>query len=271
MSQQTAEERTQALRAAKKQKIRRKEKLAREQKLVFAAIFLVSLIVISPVLIHGLVKQNQEKKQALSEQAGISVSAGNSAQGSQVNVLPSTTSASDKNFFAGSLFIGDSRTVGLKEYGNMTGATFLCDIGLDAKKALEGDLPKLLSSHKYKRVYIMLGINEIGNSRDSVLKHYRTLVQYVKKHGSGAQIILMGNLHVTKDKEASDELISNRSIDSLNRQTAQIAKDYGCRYLDPNPVFDDGSGALPDKYSGDGAHLYGKYYELWKNWIVAQR
>lgn len=271
MKQQTAEERTRALRSAKTRRSQRKETLAKEQKLVFAAIFLISLIVISPFLIHGLVKQNQEKKIALSQQAGVTVQSGDRARNSQAAVLPSSTSPADKNFFVGSLFIGDSRTVGLKEYGGIEGATFLCDVGLDSQKAMNGELPGLLANHKYSRIYIMLGINEIGNPRNTVLKHYRNLVQFVKKREPGAKIILMGNLHVTAQKAASDDFFSNRNIDGLNQQISQIAASEGCRYLDPNPPFDDGSGNLPDKYSGDGAHLYGKYYTLWKNWIAAQK
>ena len=31
------------------------------------------------------------------------------------------------------------------------------------------------------------------------------------------------------------------------------------------------SGNLPANMSGDGAHLYGKYYTVWKNWFVAEK
>lgn len=268
MSQQSTSQRR---RPAGTRKSRRKAQLAQEQKLVFAAIFLISLIVISPFLIRGLVKQNQQKKLALAQQASVTVQSGKrAAVNSTAAVLPSTTSPAQKNFFQNTLFIGDSRTVGLKEYGGIDGATFLCDVGLDSAKAMTGSLPSLLANHKYSKIYIMLGINEIGNPRQTVLKHYRTLVQYVKNHASGARVTLMGNLHVTAQKASSDAFFSNSNIDSLNQQIAQIARVYGCRYLDPNPPFDDGTGALPEQYSGDGAHLYGKYYTLWKNWIAAQ-
>lgn len=273
MKQQSPEERQVAVRPVNNRRAQRKARLAQEQKLVFAAIFLISLIVISPFLIHGLVKQNQQKKLALSQQAAVTVQSQKAGQStnSRAAILPSSTSPADKNFFDNTLFIGDSRTVGLKEYAGIEGADFLCDVGLDSQKAMKGNLPGMLASHKYRRIYIMLGINEIGNPRQTVLKHFRTLVQYVKNHEPGAQIILMGNLHVTAKKAASDTFFSNSNIDGLNSQISQIASSCGCRYLDPNPPFDDGTGALPEKYSGDGAHLYGKYYTLWKNWIVAQR
>lgn len=112
MKQQSPEERQVAVRPVNNRRAQRKARLAQEQKLVFAAIFLISLIVISPFLIHGLVKQNQQKKLALSQQAAVTVQSQKAGQStnSRAAILPSSTSPADKNFFDNTLFIGDSRT-----------------------------------------------------------------------------------------------------------------------------------------------------------------
>ena len=38
-------------------------------------------------------------------------------------------------------------------------------------------------------------------------------------------------------------------------------------YLDVNQVFDDENGNLAAGYSSDGAHVLGKYYSVWVDWI----
>ena len=264
----------------------RKRQLAQQQKLVFAALFLVSLIIISPFLVSGLVKQNRQKKLVLAQQQKIAASQQGGYATAQKAVkkatqLPQVSEAQAGKFFQNTLFIGDSRTVGLREYGGMDTADFFCDVGLGIGKATtttlnvprygNTTLGQLLGGHKYRRIYIMLGINEMANPRPTVLKHYRNLVEFVKEREPGAQIILVGNLHVTAEKSASDPTITNGNIDGLNRQIAQIAWAMHARYLDPNPSFDDASGNLPANMSGDGAHLYGKYYTVWKNWFVAEK
>ena len=78
----------------------------------------------------------------------------------------------DADYFDDALMIGDSRTVGLKEYGTLGNATFYCDSGLsiyelENKKIMVDGIGKvsisdLLASHTYHKIYLMLGINELG-------------------------------------------------------------------------------------------------------------
>lgn len=39
------------------------------------------------------------------------------------------------------------------------------------------------------------------------------------------------------------------------------------RYIDVNSLFDDENGNLSMAYSTDGAHILGKYYSVWVEWI----
>ena len=38
-------------------------------------------------------------------------------------------------------------------------------------------------------------------------------------------------------------------------------------FVDVNAVMADEEGYLPDDYSKDGCHLYGKYYEMWAKFL----
>ena len=78
----------------------------------------------------------------------------------------------ERNYFDDALFIGDSRTVGISEYGDLNNATFFANTGMSVYNVFEKSvsvpkigklkLEQLLESKKFGKVYIMLGINELG-------------------------------------------------------------------------------------------------------------
>ncbi len=267
--------------AQRRARQRQRTRLANQQKLLFAALFLVSLIIISPFLIRGVVRQNREKEAASGKSPAAVQTQQTRYTGVPISQIPNYSEQQADRFFQDTLFIGDSRTVGLKEYGDISKATFFCDIGLSAAKAQTDSLnvspygkctlSALLHTRKYRRIYVMLGINELGNSRGTILKSYGQLLNELKAQEPGAEIITVGNLCVTAEKAQGDSVMNNENIAGLNRQIAALAKQNGFRYIDPNSSFADAGGALNADYSGDGAHLYGKYYRLWRNWFIYQK
>lgn len=179
--------------------------------------------------------------------------------------------------FSDALFIGDSRTVGLFEYGDLGQAVVFADSGmsvfnlLDAQVSIgNGDKQKLeqvLSSGNFKTIYLMLGINELGYDIPGIVSQYRKAVDWIRAEQPEATLVLEANLHVTEEKSAKSSIYNNQRIDALNNAIRNIAEDTGCPYIDVNPVFDDGNGNLSAAYSTDGAHILGKYYSVWVDWI----
>lgn len=179
-----------------------------------------------------------------------------------------------------SLFIGDSRTEGLKEYGGLEEAEFFANSGMSSfnllstnltvKDGSKKTLEELLSQHSYERIYLMLGINELGYPPSSVTKKYASIVDWIHQLQPQARIILEANLHVTKKKSDSDPVYGNGKIDSLNQAIYQMAVEKGCGYIDVNSLFDDGQGNLDSKYSVDNAHIMGKHYTVWAEWLRTQ-
>lgn len=177
------------------------------------------------------------------------------------------------------LFIGDSRTVGLAEYSSLP-ADFFCDVGLSARNSLKKTIPvegvgkvtleQLLKKKQYTRVYIMLGINEIGGRLESIVKNYSEVVSFVKALQPNASVIIMANLHVTKARSDTDASINNEAINRFNNEVKKLADSKTVFYIDVNPVFDDKDGALKDDMTSDNVHLYAKYYKEWAAWIEAQ-
>jgi len=178
------------------------------------------------------------------------------------------------------LFIGDSRTVGLSEYAGIEGADFFADIGMSVyniqKKTVsvpaagKVTIAQLLQSRKYHKIYLMLGVNELGYRFDDVIDHYKELVGFIREQQPDAVVFIMANLHVSKSRSDNDKVINNEAINKLNAALAAIADNRDVFYLDANVLFDDESGNLSSDMTEDDAHLYGKYYIKWGRWLIDQ-
>lgn len=120
---------------------------------------------------------------------------------------------------------------------------------------------------RYRTIYLMLGINELGYEEESIVGQYRSVVEKIRAEQPAAVLVLAANLHVTREKAVKSRIYNNLKIDGLNQSIEKIAEDTGCRYIDVNSIFDDENGNLSAAYSTDGAHILGKYYSVWVEWI----
>lgn len=176
------------------------------------------------------------------------------------------------------LFIGDSRTVGLMEYAKISNSDFFCTVGMSVfnihSRAIsvpdvgQVTLNQLLNNKKYDKIYIMLGINEIGYRFGITVKKYGELMELIHKAQPDSKIFIQANLHVTKSRSDNDAIINNNAIDVLNSELSKLADGKSRFYLDANVLFDDANGGLADEKSADSTHLLAKYYEEWGRWIV---
>lgn len=178
-----------------------------------------------------------------------------------------------------SLFIGDSRTVGLADYGKIEGAEYFSDVGMSVYNIFDKGvkvspygyvtLKDLLEKNEYNKIYLMLGINEAGYEVDQTVEKYEKLVDFVREKEPDAKIFVMSNLHVTNAK-ASGSYINNKTLNKINEGISAFAEKDNVFYLDVNELFDDNNGGLAPSKTGDGVHLYAKFYVEWGKWIVDQ-
>lgn len=180
-------------------------------------------------------------------------------------------------FFADALFIGDSRTMGLQNYAELETATFFAYSGLSSfsvfKKTLdvpglgETTLEDLLTTQHYGKIYLMLGINELGYPLSSIRSQYTHVATRIHELHPDAQIILCANLRVVADGKEKRDYVANETINQVNEHIASLADNETFFYVDVNPLFDDGTGALDPQYCADDLHPYGKYYYQWGEWL----
>ncbi len=179
--------------------------------------------------------------------------------------------------FLNALFIGDSRTVGIRKYAGIEGADFFATTGMsvyemfrdktDVGELKNTDLTTLLGQKTYDRIFIMLGINELGYNFDRTVKKYGEAVETLKSLQPQAYIHVQANLHVTREKSDNDTLYNNANIDRLNGMLSALADGERVFYLDVNPAFDDEFGCLQGDLTWDGVHLLGKHYSIWADWL----
>jgi len=183
----------------------------------------------------------------------------------------------DEDYFADALFIGDSRVVGLWAYAPIEGATyygrtamtitnmFSCKVETDAdvKTVQEG-----LENHRFGKIYIKVGINEIGTGNtEYFVNNYRERLQELMALQPQALIYIQGVMHVDAHKDATERYINNTLINERNEGLRALAEEVGAIYLDINEVYDDESGCLPGDMTGDGVHLYAQCYTPWHDYL----
>ena len=186
----------------------------------------------------------------------------------------------DEGYFDDAVFIGDSRTVGLYDYAGLDNAAFYASSGLTIYKLFEDpdgkykdgnwkeNIGTALSQRQFSKVYLMIGINEMGTGDvDYFIEHYEEAVAKIKELQPGAIIYLQSILRVTTERSAKGDYINNEGIDARNERIAGLADNERIFYLDINSVVCDESGGLNPEYTFDGVHLKAKYIEIWKDYL----
>lgn len=193
--------------------------------------------------------------------------------------LEFTGPAVDWSWFDDVLFIGDSRTVGLRDYARSGDADYFCTVGMssfnvlkDSTTASDEDFPSqtlvsLLSAKTYRKIIITLGINECGYSTSSLIKQYKKVIQTVRDVQPDAIIIIQSIMTVGRKKAASADYFQPSHLFAINDKLEAIANGTDIFYIDVNEAFADSAGYLPDTFSRDGCHLYATYTKYWADWM----
>lgn len=230
--------------------------------------------------ISGKDDKNEPAQQEHVEEAEENEKDDKPAEPEAVNPEDAPFTSAEASYLNDALFIGDSRTMGLKEYGQMEGAEFFADTGMSVYNVREkvinvpgaGDvnLEQLLSSKQYAKIYLMLGINELGYNRDNTVQKYKELVEYIRTKAPDSLLFIQANLHVSAARSDNDEIFNNNNISEFNSRISELIDNKKTFYIDANEIFDDENGNLGAEYTSDNTHVLGKYYVNWKDWILTK-
>lgn len=194
---------------------------------------------------------------------------------------PSTippSSAVNADYFNDAVFIGDSRTEGFCMYTDIANAKIYAHKGLTVDTVFTepviningSNMPivEALRQTSFQKVYIMLGLNEIGWAYSSIfVEKYENLVDEIKNINPNATIYLQSILPVSNEVSSTHDYIKNERINEYNRFIAQIANEKNVCYLNVAESVVSSSGALPDDAAVDGIHLKKEYCQKWFEYL----
>lgn len=229
--------------------------------------------------IVSAVSETASEPEAVSSEEAASSAAQDSAADSMSSAVSEAPPA-EPGDYSDAAFIGDSRTEALKTYGLLNGATYYTYKGLKVDTVFtepyidEGGtkmtVMDAIARHQYKRVYIMLGVNELGwVSTDIFIDDYGKIIDELKKSQPDATIYVQSILPVSAKKSEQDSIYNNPRINEFNALIEQMAKDKGATYLRVNEALMDESGSLPADASTDGVHPNIDYCRKWTAYLDA--
>ena len=186
--------------------------------------------------------------------------------------------AVEDDWFADAAFLGDSLTDGLLLYSGIKGADNLSYKGMTVQtvrtdKVIRQDGAKYtpleaLGRKTYGKVYILLGVNELGWYNDQRFYDcYAQLVDLVREAQPDAQIYLQTLLPVTAEKSERHEWLKNEKIAVYNDLISQLAREKEVYLVDAHAALADETGALPAEESVDGVHLTRSGYQIWAGYL----
>lgn len=183
----------------------------------------------------------------------------------------------DESYFDDALFIGDSRTVGLRDYTDLSEhADFYCETSLTIYKVMDenfkgkGTISEALSNKDYGKIYIMVGINELGRgTTEDFMSKYTEVIDTIHELKPDAKIFIQGIMRVSGEKNRSDAIFNNSNINARNNAIATLADNQQIFYIDVNEVICDEEGDLMADYTFDKIHLLGAYNDIWKQFLLA--
>lgn len=200
---------------------------------------------------------------------------------SEENNVPQTYEFTrvEESYFDDAVFIGDSRTVGLKDYSGWDQPTYYCSIGLNIYKMFDAEvveeddqkisIEKALKKHQFKKVYLMIGINEMGDGTvDKFIEAYEKAVLHIKELQPEAIIFIQAIMYVRQDKSETDPIFNNPGIKERNDRIAALANNQDIFYIDVNEVVTDKTGNLNPEYTYDEIHLLGRHYTIWMEFLM---
>lgn len=189
--------------------------------------------------------------------------------------------AVENSYFDDAAFIGDSRTNGFMLYsgigtGEDLSATGISIFKLAERKSLTINGEKYtaleaLALKEYGKVYIALGINELGYNNDKgYYEKFCAAIDEIRRIQPSAVIYIQGLIPVNEKQSQAHtgkNYLTNDHLRTYNQLMQQVAEEKQVAYVDVYEAFVDENGALPEGDSRDGVHLYKESCQRWLEYL----
>ncbi len=187
--------------------------------------------------------------------------------------------AVEDTYFEDAVFLGDSRTEGFRLYSGLKTGTYLCGVGATVESVFtkkvwpaEGKekVPLLdaLAETGCGKVYLMLGINELGWSKEETFHdQYAKVIDRIREDHPDAEIILQTILPVSAKQDAKGSYVNNQRIGVYNEVIRALAEEKDCALVDVAEALAGEDGCLPKELNFDGVHLNPAGCRIWLEYL----
>jgi len=189
--------------------------------------------------------------------------------------------AVDNSYFEDAAFVGDSRTDGFLIYSGIGCGKNLTSNGLSIfklgeKKALTIDgkeytLLEALALEQYGKVYLSLGVNELGYYDDQgFYDSYCKAIDDIRAIQPNAVIYVQGLIPLNERVIAQTggrTYLTNEHLRVYNDLMRKAAQEKQVVYLDLYSAFVNENGELPAEASKDGVHLRSDWCKQWLTYL----
>ena len=191
--------------------------------------------------------------------------------------VPESEPAAD-TYFDGAVFLGDSRTEGFYLYSGLKTGQYLYAVGATVESvfskpvwdrgAEKVSLLDALAELDCRRVYLMLGVNELGWSKiENFHDQYALVIDRIWEDHPEAEIALQSILPVSSRQEAKGTYVNNQRIAEYNRVIAALAEEKGCAFVNVAEAVAGEDGCLPADLNFDGVHLNPAGCRVWLDYL----
>jgi len=250
----------------------------------FGAIFICSMLVLVSLVFVACVSPKADEPSIDIDSIPVLGSedsdSGSSSEGTvQTGTRLVTTRDAGIEYLDKFIFLGDSTTNGLRDYGVLSGGTDTTQVWTPASGTLslfnqsiativypetgqEITISDAIAEKKPEYLLITLGVNGVASMEEDYFKsEYTALVTRIQQASPETRIILNSIYPVAPDYQYINE-ISNEKIAAANIWIEQIARETGVKFLYTYETIADENGTLPQALqNGDGIHLSTEGYD----------
>ena len=202
---------------------------------------------------------------------------------------PPESAPVDPSWFDDAAFVGDSVSLYLKWYKGESGLGNFTDLTAGSFSLVNALAPVSATSvhptyqgqqvtvedgivlSGAKKVYILLGMNDLSYGVDISVERYQTLIQRIFQQAPDVQIFIQSTTPMTKSSPSRTSVLNNTVISQFNDRMKELCQENGWYYLDVASVLTDSEGYLRDDYCSDptgmGMHLTLPAVEAWIDYL----
>ena len=168
-------------------------------------------------------------------------------------------------FFDDAAFLGNSLIDGFRLFSGLNTCDYYCATSMTVAGA--GDLISQMGQQQYGKIYILLGINEIGYDVDYFIDLYQKMLDDIREVEPDADIYIMSLTPVSAYKSSTSDVFTMDRVRMYNEGLHKLAADNECWYVDLVEALAGDDGYLPSDVTTDGVHFTASEYKVWLDYL----